>query len=295
MKFAFNAYDPKFHDLIDTEADFESLSTGHKVTEGIIWWPHKDCLVFSDMGVGKVYTWDPKTFETKVIKQPSNITNGNAIDQDGNLVSVEHATNRVVRWEPDGRWMKTLADNYKGIALNSPNDIIVDKKGRIWFTDPTYGRISPVAGISRPQELDFQGVYCINTNGELILANKDFTQPNGLCVEIGEETLLVNDTVRNNIRRFKIEDDCTLSGGEVVCEVKTPDGTKLDKYGNIYASYQGAGVAIYDKSGKKLGEVNVPGTCRNLCFGGPDLDYLYFACSTIYRLKVKTQGYNVHR
>ncbi len=296
MKFAFNASDPKFYDLIDVEADFESCSTGHSVTEGIIWWPQKNCLVFSDMAAGKVYSWDPETFETKIIKQPSNITNGNFIDRDGNLVSVEHATNRVVRWEPDGRWMKTLADNYEGRALNSPNDIIVDRKGRIWFSDPTYGHISAVAGIPRPCELDFQGVYCIDTDGRLVLANKDFSQPNGLCVEVGEETMLVNDTVRNNIRRYRIEDDCTLSGGEVVCELPTPDGTKIDKDGNIYSTYNiGAGISIFDKSGKKLGEVNVPGNCRNFCFGGPNLDYLYFAANVIYRLKIKTQGYDVYK
>ena len=296
MKFAFNAYDPKFHDLIDTEAEFESISTGHSVTEGIIWWPHKNCLVFSDMAAGKVYSWDPETFETKIIKQPSNITNGNTIDRDGNLVSVEHATNRVVRWEADGRWIRTLADNYMGSALNSPNDIIVDQKGRIWFTDPTYGHISAVAGIARPCELDFQGVYCIDTDGKLILANKDFTQPNGLCMEIGQKTMLVNDTGRNNIRRYQIEADCTLSGGEQVCEIITPDGTKIDKDGNIYTTYNtGAGITIFDPTGKKLGEINVPGNCRNFCFGGPNLDYLYFACNTIYRLKIKTQGNDVNK
>ncbi len=296
MKFAFHACDPKFYDLIDPDAEFESVSTGHSVTEGIIWWPQKNLLVFSDMAAGKVYAWNPETFETKIIKQPSNITNGNAIDRDGNLVSVEHATNRVVRWEPDGRWMKTLADSFMGRALNSPNDIIVDKKGRIWFTDPTYGHISPVAGIPRPCELDFQGVYCIKPDGTLVLANKDFTQPNGLCVELGEETMLVNDTARNNIRRFQIEEDGTLSGGELVCEVPTPDGTKIDKDGNIYTTYQtGSGISIFDRTGIKLGEVNVPGNCRNFCFGGPNLDYLYFACNTIYRLKIKTQGYDVYQ
>ena len=295
MKFEMKAYDPKFYDLIDVDAEFESVSVGHSVTEGIIWWKERNCLVFSDMWAGKVYAWDPETYETKVIKQPSNITNGNAIDQDGNLVSVEHATSRVVRWMPDGRWIQTLADKYDGKELNSPNDIIVDKKNRIWFTDPTYGRTSPKAGIKRPLVMGFQGVYCIDTDGKLILANKDFDQPNGLCVEPGEETMLVNDTARGNIRRYKIEDDCTLTGGEVVCEITRPDGTKIDTEGNIYTTYEAKGITIFDKDGKKLGEVNVPGMCRNFCFGGPDLDYLYFACDTIYRLKVKAHGYDVRK
>lgn len=295
MQFEIKVEDPRFLDLIDANAEFESISTGHDVTEGIIWWKEKNLLLFSDMATGQVFSWNPNTFETKVIRQPSNINNGNAIDQDGNIVSVEHATNRVVRWMPDGRWIKTLAETYEGKQLNSPNDIIVDKKNRIWFSDPTYGHISPVAGIPRPLELDFQGVYCILPSGELILSRKDFGQPNGLCVEPGEETMLVNDTQNNNIRRFKIEEDCTLSGGEIVCEVARPDGTKIDEFGNIYSTHEAKGVAVFDKEGKKLGEINMPGKCRNFCFGGPDLDYLYFACNTIYRLKVKVKGYDVRR
>ncbi len=148
--------DSRFFDLIDTEAVLEAVSVGHKVTEGIIWWPQENCLIWSDMGVGKVYKWNPETFETSVIKFPSNINNGNFIDPEGRIVSCEHATSSITRMEPDGRYMKTLASHYNGKQLNSPNDVIVDSKGRIWFTDPTYGRTSPVAGIKREQELDFR-------------------------------------------------------------------------------------------------------------------------------------------
>lgn len=286
----FEVIDSRFNDLIDTEAVLEPVSVGHKVTEGIIWWLQQDCLIFSDMGVGKVYKWDPQTFETTVIKFPSNISNGNFIDTEGRIVTCEHATSSMTRMEPDGRYMKTLASHYDGKQLNSPNDVIVDSKGRIWFTDPIYGRTSKVAGIMREPEMGFQGVYCIDENGELILARKDFEQPNGLCMEIGEETILVNDTPRQEIRRFRVEDDCTLSGGEVVCKVDgRPDGTKIDKEGNIFTTASGD-MQVFDKDGVLLGNIHVPGTCRNFCFGGEDRSYLYFACETIYRLKIKTQG-----
>lgn len=282
--------DSRFFDLIDTEAVLEAVSVGHKVTEGIIWWSQENCLIWSDMGVGKVYKWNPETFETSVIKFPSNINNGNFIDPEGRIVSCEHATSSITRMEPDGRYMKTLASHYNGKQLNSPNDVIVDSKGRIWFTDPTYGRTSPVAGIKREQELDFQGVYCIDTDGTLILARSDFEQPNGLCLEAGEKTMLVNDTPRQEIRRFTVEEDLTLSGGEVVCKVDgRPDGTKLDADGNIYTTSSG-NLQIFDKNGTLLGNINVPGQCRNFCFGGENNDYLYFACETIWRLKIKTKG-----
>ncbi|HJB07705.1 MAG TPA: SMP-30/gluconolactonase/LRE family protein [Candidatus Enterocloster faecavium] len=286
----FEAIDPRFEDLIDMDAALEPVSVGHKVTEGIIWWPQKNCLIFSDMGVGKVYKWDPETFETTAIKYPSNISNGNFIDTEGRIVTCEHATSSITRMEPDGRYMKTLATHYDGKQLNSPNDVIVDSKGRIWFTDPTFGRTSKVAGLLREPEMGFQGVYCINEQGELILSRKDFEQPNGLCMEIGEKTMLVNDTPRQEIRRFKVEDDGTLTGGEQVCKVDgRPDGTKIDKDGNIFTTASG-NMQVFDKNGVLLGNINVPGQCRNFCFGGEDRSYLYFACETIYRVKTKTQG-----
>lgn len=286
----FEVKNPKFNDLIDTEAIFEPISIGHKVTEGIMWWHQQRCLIFSDMGVGKVYKWNPETFETTAIKYPSNISNGNFIDPEGRIITCEHATSTVTRMEPDGRYMKTLASHYDGKELNSPNDIIADSRGRIWFTDPVYGRTSPVAGLLRETEMGFQGVYCINEDGKLILARSDFEQPNGLCMEIGEKTMLVNDTPRQEIRRFKVEDDCTLSGGEVICKVDgRPDGTKIDKDGNIYTTASGD-LQVFDKNGMLLGNIRVPGTCRNFCFGGDDLSYLYFACETIYRMRIKTQG-----
>lgn len=286
----FKVIDTRFNELIDTKTVLEPISVGHKVTEGIMWWPQQGCLIFSDMGVGKIYRWNPETFETTVIKHPSNISNGNFIDQEGRIITCEHANSSVTRMEPEGRYMKTLASHYEGKELNSPNDIISDSRGRIWFTDPVYGRTSKVAGILREMELDFQGVYCIDEAGKLILARRDFEQPNGLCMEIGENTMLVNDTPQQEIRRFKVEEDCTLSGGEVICKVDgRPDGTKIDKDGNIYTTASGD-LQVFDSSGVLLGNIKIPGTCRNFCFGGPDRDYLFFACETIYRLKTKTQG-----
>ena len=168
------------------------------------------------------------------------ISNGNFIDTEGRVVTCEHATSSITRMEPDGRYMKTLASHYDGKQLNSPNDVIVDSQGRIWFTDPMYGRTSPVAGIKRDGEMGFQGVYCIKEDGNACTCEKDFEQPNGLCMEIGEKTMLVNDTPRQEIRRFKVEDDCTLSGGEVICGGRrTPDGTKIDKDGNIFTTATG--------------------------------------------------------
>ena len=288
------SFDSRMNDLFDPAEKLEAISVGHQVTEGIIWHPQRKRLIFSDMGVGKVYEWNPETFETKVIKAPSNISNGNFIDNEGRIVTCEHATSSITRMEHDPRLVKTLASHYQGKELNSPNDVIVDSKGNIWFSDPMYGRTSPRAGIKRESELGFQGIYCLRTDGTLILACKDFENPNGLCMEPGEKTMLVNDTPRKHIRRFKVEDDCTLSGGEVICTVKgeglgSPDGLKIDDRNNIYCTGPG-GVHVFDKDGKQLGIIDMPGWCRNFCFGGEDMSEMFFATETIYRLKTKTRG-----
>lgn len=288
--FKLEAKDPHFWDLIDANVVPEPISVNHRVTEGIIWWPQKRCLIFSDMGTGQVFKWLPENYETVCIKYPSNINNGNFIDPQGRVVSCEHATSSVTRMEPDGRYIKTLASRYQGKELNSPNDVIVDSKGRIWFSDPTYGRGNGPAGLARECELDFRGIYCIKEDGELVLARKDFDQPNGLCMEIGEKTMLVNDTTRQEIRRFKVEDDCTLSGGELVCKVDgRPDGTKIDAEGNIWTTSTG-NMQVYTKNGELLGNITTPGQCRNFCFGGENNDQLFMACECIYRIPLKTKG-----
>src|SRR6185436_10100373 len=144
--------------IIRPGAELEAISTGHKITEGIMWHHKDNYLIFSCMGQGKVFKWS-EAEGTTVIKSPSNITNGNFIDPQGLIVSCEHATSRITRIEADGRWIRELASHYEGKELNSPNDVIVDSKNRIWFTDPMYGRNSPAVGIAREPQLDFKGVF----------------------------------------------------------------------------------------------------------------------------------------
>jgi gluconolactonase len=280
--------------IIRSGAELEPISTGHKLTEGIMWHHKDNYLIFSCMAQGKVFKWT-EAEGTTVIKTPSNITNGNFIDPQGLIVSCEHATSRITRMEADGRWIRVLASHYEGKELNSPNDIIVDSKNRIWFTDPMYGRNSPAVGIAREPQLDFKGVFRLDPDGTVTAVAKDFDQPNGLCMEPGEQTLLVNDTPRMHIRRFKVAADGSLSGGDVVATLSgkgtaRPDGLKVDEQGRIYCTGPD-GIHILTPGGEQLGFLRTPEQCRNFCFGGPDRSELYLATSTtIFRLKTNTRG-----
>lgn len=286
---------PKLAQLIPADGFLEPISVGYAITEGIIWNFKTQRLVFSDMSLGKVYQWDPQTKATSVIKTPSNISNGNFIDAEGRVVSCEHATSSIVRMEHDGRYLKVLASHYQGKEFNSPNDIIIDSQNRIWFTDPIYGRKSEKVGITRPSELGYQGVYRLDPDGSVHLVSKDFDQPNGLCMELGEKSLLVNDTPRKHIRRFAVEADGSLSGGAVIAEIAgegpgSPDGLKIDCEGNIYCTGPG-GIFVFSPDGTSLGRINMPEHTRNFCFGDEDRGTLYLAGSTtIYRLRTNTFG-----
>jgi gluconolactonase len=290
----FDARDSEFWDIVAEEADFETIASGFVITEGVVWHPRDHYLVFSDIPSSTVYKWTPADGLT-LLRKPSNLTNGNTFDRQGRLLSCEHATHCVSRLDAAGRHFDVLASHYEGQAFNSPNDVVVDSKDRIWFTDPTYGRTRPRVGIIRDQVLSFQGVYRLDPDGTVTVVADDFAQPNGLCLLPDEQTLLVNDTDRMHIRRFSVEPDGALTGGAVLAtlsgsEEGRPDGMKVDREGRIYCTGPG-GVHILTSEGELLGVIRTPEHTRNFCFGGDDGRDMFFATSSaILKLRVKVEG-----
>lgn len=233
-----------------------------------------------------------------MFRKPSNMANGNFFDKEGRIVSCEHATSRVVRHDHEGRVITTLASHFEGRELNSPNDVVVDSQNRIWFTDPSFGRIRDDVGIPRETELDFQGVYRLDPDGTLDCVVRDFKQPNGLCLSLDQSQLYVNDSADPCIRLFDINSDASLSGGNIWARVEgeqegrkwVPDGMKVATSGHIFCNGPN-GVHLFDPSAKCLGVINFPEKSTNFCFGGPDRDWLYItASSSVYRIKTKTTG-----
>src|SRR6201988_1627161 len=176
-------------ELIDPGAAVEQVATGFTFTEGPVWNQGGGFLLFSDMPGDVRRRWSERDGVTEV-RRPNNKGNGMVYDADGNLLVCEHVTSSLVRERPDGV-RETLAFHYQGKYLNSPNDVITRSDGTICFTDPGYGRL-PHFGIPREQELSFQGVYMIPAGGgdpQLIVAEDEFAQPNGLCFTPGEQQL----------------------------------------------------------------------------------------------------------
>jgi len=128
--------------LVDENVEVQQLGTGFTFTEGPIWNPEGQFLLFSDMPADTRRRWDEANGIEEILS-PSNKGNGMTLDAEGRLIVCEHSTSSLVRMDPDGKNTnrEVLASHYEGQELNSPNDVCVKSDGSIWFSDPWYGRM----------------------------------------------------------------------------------------------------------------------------------------------------------
>jgi len=272
---------------------FERLGTGFLFTEGPVWHPTGQFLLFSDIPGDHMRRWSAADGVT-TFRRPSDMSNGLTWDRQGRLLACEHATSRVTRTERDGR-IVPIATHWRGWQLNSPNDIVCRSDGSIYFTDPPYGR-AKFFGVERPRELDLQGVYRVGadpTAPELVV--DDFERPNGLCFSLDESRLFINDTARRHIRVFEVTPSGGLAGGAVWAETKgdrpgAPDGMKIDAEGNVYCCGPG-GIHLFDAAGTLREVIETPEPTANFAWGDRDYRSLFATASTsLYRVRVEIAG-----
>jgi gluconolactonase len=288
----------KIGGLVDENAEVERLGTGFTFTEGPIWNPDGEFLLFSDMPGDTRRRWDESS-GIQVVMSPSNKGNGMTLDADGRLIVCEHSTSSLVRMDPDGTGSgrEVLASHFEGQELNSPNDVCVKSDGSIWFSDPWYGRM-PVFGVERERELGWQGVFRLPPGGgdpQLVVEQDEYEQPNGLCFSPDESLLYINDTPKAWIKVYDVGSDGSLSNGRMFfegigtgdIEKGIPDGMKCDEQGNIWVTGPG-GVWVISSGGEHLGTIRVPENTGNLAWGGPGWNWLFIPSSTsLYRVKTK--------
>jgi gluconolactonase len=284
--------------LVDENVEVRQLGTGFTFTEGPVWNPEGQFLLFSDMPGDTRRRWDEQG-GVEVVASPSNKGNGMTLDASGRLIVCEHSTSSLVRMDPDGTGSgrEVLASHYEGKELNSPNDVCVKSDGSIWFSDPWYGRM-PVFGVERERELGWQGVFHIPPEGgdpELVVDQEEYEQPNGLCFSPDESLLYINDTPKAWIKVYDVNSDATLSNGRMffegigsgVIEEGIPDGMKSDEDGNIWVTGPG-GVWVISPEGEHLGVIRIPENTGNLAWGGPDWHTLFIPSSTsLYAVETK--------
>jgi gluconolactonase len=266
--------------------DPERIASGFQFTEGPLWHPG-GYLVFSDIPANRIHKWQPGG-DVSIWRADSGNSNGLTLDHTGRLIACEHGNRRVSRTEASGDVI-TLAGEYGGRRLNSPNDVVVKSDGAIYFTDPPYG-ITP-----EQQEQPHSGVYRLRPDGTLDLLAEDFQRPNGLAFAPDESILYIDDSARRHVRAFDVRLDGTLANGRVFADMDhpqpgSPDGMKVDVEGNLYVT-GATGVWVFAPDGTHLGVIVTPERPANCAWGDADHRTLYITAQTsLYRVRVQVPG-----
>ena len=299
--------DPGFVKLRLFSSSVEQLASGFRWAEGPVWFGDGRYLLVSDIPNNRIMRWDDASGLVSEFRVPSHNANGLTRDHLGRLLSCEHQTRRVTRTEYNGS-ITVLADRFEGKLLNSPNDIVCQRNGAVWFTDPPFGIGGDWEGDAAPAELP-HAVYRIDPHsGVLQQMLTDLQGPNGLAFSPDESLLYVVESRAQPHRKvwgYDVATDGTLSGKRLVIDAQGPgalDGIAVDATGHIWCGWGsdgslGAdaaaldGVRVFTPEGKAIGHIHLPERCANLCFGGAKHNRLFMASShSLYALYTNTRG-----
>lgn len=265
-------------------AKVEKVASGFKFTEG----PAPDAegnIYFTDQPNDKILKWSTDGKLTTFM-EPCGRSNGLAFDKDGNLWACADEKNELWKIDMKTKEKTVVVKDYGGKLLNGPNDVWVRPDGGAYFTDPFYKRNYWKRG---PSEQDKQAVYYVSPEGKLSRVDAECKQPNGIIGTPDGKTLYVADIGGGKTYQYDIEKDGTLKNRKEFC-AQGSDGMTIDEAGNIYLT--GKGVAVYDKAGKKVAQIDVPESwTANVCFGGKDMKTLFITASTgLYAIPMKVKG-----
>ena len=228
--------DPRMEILISKNAKIEILAEGFGWAEGPVWVPELNGILFSDVPNNKAYLWTEKK-GLSLFLYPSGMTNhapnnksdgsnGLGLDSDGNLILCQHGDRSISRlnnWFFEEPKYEVLVDHFNGKWLNSPNDLVFDKQGSIYFTDPPYGLRN--GDEDDLKELNFNGVFKWSAKEEVKLVEKNMSRPNGIVLSLDEKTAYVanSDPANDVIMAFDVLAD-GFSNGRIFF-----DGNNLSK------------------------------------------------------------------
>jgi gluconolactonase len=242
-------------------------------------------VFFTDQPNDRIYIWNEKT-GISLFLEGCGRSNGTWFDRQGNLIACADLHNRLVKFSPDGSMTVVLDGGYNGKYLNGPNDVWADNRGGIYFTDPYYQRNYWEPGHVRAQ--DVQGVYYLQPDGKLLRVVDDLKQPNGIVGTPDGKFLYVADIASQVTWKYAIREDGTLAD-KTRFAMAGSDGMTLDSKGNVYLT--SGKVLVFDTTGNKLGEIALPETPSNLCFGGKDRKTLFITARTgVYTVRMRVKG-----
>jgi len=303
---------------VELVVDGATQGPGLTFTEGPKWLTGK--LYFSSMYFDQSWAGDPKRSAIvemdedgtyRYISQGQMQANGLMPLQNGNLAVCDMFGHRVIEMTIQGTIVTTLAASYGGKALDGPNDLVVDAKGGLYFTDPQF---TPDATKNQPG----RAVYYLTPDGKVIrvIEPNVFAMPNGVLLSPDGKSLYVNntydsetfwnvDTDKDNfVWVYDVNEDGTLAGGRKFAELHltadvldrkgrstSADGMTIDELGNIYVATYG-GLQIFNNRGEFIGIVHFPIFPVSCCFGGEDMKTLYIVgYDKVYRIRTNMRGF----
>ena len=297
---------PALDRLVPAHARIEKIADSFEWAEGPVWISSGKYLLFSDVPRNVILKWQEGAGTSELVKgsgytgttprggEPGS--NGLAVDQKGRLVMCQHGDRQIARIEKDGN-RTVLVSKYEGQRLNSPNDLVFNSRGDLYFTDPPYGleKLNDDPG----KELKFNGVYRLSADGTLTLLTSELTFPNGIGFSPDERTLYVanSDPKKAIWMAYEVKPDGTLGKGRVFFDATPrvgsgkglPDGLKVDTQGNLFATGPG-GVWVFSPGGEPLGLLNTGEATAN-CGWGDDGSMLYITADMyLCRVKTTTRG-----
>lgn len=277
---------------------FEILAQFTGLTEGPLWVDGE--LLFTHIPRSRIMSFNPATGDVRERYGDTRQSNGLMLDRQGRLHACEGGGRRMVRYSLQGE-RRTLCAAFEGRRLNSPNDVAVDRQGRVWFTDPRYG------DDRGDMELDHESVYRLEERADGNWACQrmtfDTTAPNGLLLSQDENVLYVaqskyGEGEKRELRAYPVQDDGTLGAPDILHNFyphRGIDGMCLDREGNIVAtagwelSGPGGMIYVFSPQGRVLETHPLP--CHrptNCTFGGPDLSHLYVTSIEGHLLRAQT-------
>ncbi len=285
--------------------EWELIAKHDSLTEGPAW--DGNGLLYNECYASTTYRWDPKTGESSVWRNQSNQANGMKFDRSGRLFACEGGANQVVEIDisnPDSD-ATVIANSLDGAKINMPNDLDIDGRGRVYFSDPNYS--------DKPNNLPHESVYLaehiFGGNWTTKRVTFDTNRPNGVLLSADQSTLYVAESpvkpdLKRQLRAYPVNSDGTLGDKTVLFDFgpgRGIDGMVINTDGQILAtagsSSAGAGSAIYvfESDGLVRATYRSPADSPTNCtFGGPALDILFVTFATGHVYQVKNTGMTGH-
>jgi len=269
--------------IIAENAKPKLISNQFKFTEGPAV-DKKGNVFFTDQPNDKIWKYSTEG-QLTVFLDKTGRSNGMYFDKKGNLITAADEKNELWSISADKK-TAVLLDNYKGKLFNGPNDLWIDSRGGIYFTDPYYQR---PYWERKKTELDGQYVYYLAKGKTVpIIVDSNLVKPNGIVGSADGKSLFVADIGDKKTYKYSIAKNGTLINRTLFAEMGS-DGLTLDNNGNLYIT--GRGVTIFNSSGKQIEHIDIPGWTANVCFSGKNRDVLFMTSSTsVYTLQMRVKG-----